>query len=407
MSRGSAAGLRRRAGRAIRSPGVRAFTTGLGRCLRAATGLVLVAAAPLAAQQVRSSLVVSGLRIRYADAIDVTAMTLAPTVTRIGERSVLGASGSLSQPSVGPWSAQGQLDGSYFTTGAGPLGGELSAVAGGSRTEDGVGSGQLRAVARAHVAGSRVGAWAGAGVGTASDGLTSRGTRLTEVGAWAQGASFGVVATLAPTVAADTVRFTDAQLSLRWRGTRAEFDGALGWRSSRRGLAAAEDPDSWASASASLRVTRRLAVVASGGTYPLDPLQGLPAGRFASIGLRLTGPGSGPTDEFARETREVARDRLVRDGIGTLAVRRRGDGRYELRVRVAGADRVELTGDLTAWTPVPMRPQADGWWTLAVDAAPGTYELTVRRDGRAWVVPPGLTERRDEFGGVSGLVSLR
>lgn len=76
------------------------------------------------------------------------------------------------------------------------------------------------------------------------------------------------------------------------------------------------------SATASLRVTRRLAVVASGGTYPFDPLQGLPAGRFASIGLRLTGLGSGPTDEFARETREVARDRLVRDGIGALGVRR-------------------------------------------------------------------------------------
>lgn len=374
----------------------------------------LVACAPLLgapllleAQQVRSSLVLSGLRIRYADALDVTAMALAPTVTRLGARSVVGASGSLSQPRIGPWSAQGQLDGSYLTAGVGPFGGEVSAVIGGSRTEDGVGSGQLRALARAHVAGARVGGWAGVGAGSASDGASSRGTRLAEVGAWMQGASFGAVATLAPTLAADTVRFTDAQLSLRWRGALAELDGVLGWRGGRRGLAVGEDPGTWASVSGSLRVTKRLAVVASGGTYPFDPLQGFPAGRFASVGLRLTGPGSGPGDEFARDAREVARDRLVRDGIGALAVHRRGDGRHELRVRVAGADRVELTGDLTAWTPVPMRAAADGWWTLVVEAEPGTYELTIRRDGRAWVVPPGLAERRDEFGGVSGLVSLR
>lgn len=403
MSRGCAAGFDRSAGRALRSPGVRALVRWCAAPLLAAQFV----GAPLHAQQVRSSLVVSGLRIRYADALDVTAMTLAPTVTRIGARSVLGAHGSFSQPSLGPWSAQGQVDGSYFTGGSGPLGGEVSAVAGGSRTGDGVGSGQLRAIARAHVAGARAGAWAGVGAGTASDGVATRGTRLAEAGAWAQGPAFGLVATLAPTVADDTVRFTDAQLTLRWRGVRAEFDGALGWRTGRRGFTVADDRDAWASASASVRVSPRLAVVASGGTYPFDPLQGFPAGRFASLGLRLTGPGSGGTNEFARETREVARERLVRDGIGALVARRRGDGRYELRLRATGADRVELTGDLTGWAPVRMRAGGDGWWTLDVEAAPGTYELTVRRDGRAWVVPPGLAERRDEFGGVSGLLPLR
>lgn len=368
--------------------------------------LAFVDAAALGAQQVRSSAVLSGVRVRYADALEATALTLSPSVIATGSRAVGGASATLSRPSVGPWSAQGQVMGSYFMQSDAPVSGEVAGTLGGSSAGDGARTGQAQLLARAHLTGATRGAWGGAGVGTAWNGVGWQGTRLVELGAWWQGAHFGLVATHTPTVANDSVRYADTQLLLRWRAARAELDGTLGHRGGRAGSAGVDDPDAWASVSASLRLSPRLALVASGGTYPLDLLQGFASGRFASVGLRITGPGSGDGPEFARSAREVARERLVRDGLGAMTVRRLRAGGYELRLRASGAGRVELTGDLTGWAPVTMRAEPDGWWSLRVDAAPGTHEVTVRRDGRAWIAPPGLPERRDEFGGVSGIVSL-
>jgi hypothetical protein len=37
----------------------------------------------------------------------------------------------------------------------------------------------------------------------------------------------------------------------------------------------------------------------------------------------------------------------------------------------------------------------------------GTHEIALRVDGGAWVVPPGLTMIRDEFGGLSGILVIR
>lgn len=369
--------------------------------------LLLVCSHLLPAQQVRSSVVLGGVRVRYADALDVNAFMLSPAVTVQSGAGVLGASGTFSQPTLGPWSAQGQLSGSYFRSFASPFAFEAGGVAGGSTANDGTHTGHAQAVVRGHLTTARSGAWVGGGAGRAWNGAAWQPTRVAEIGVWMQGEIIGLVASHAPTVANDSVRYADTQLSLRLRGARFELDGLLGHRGGTARATGLDDPTGWGSVSASLRVSERIALVASGGTYPLDLLQGFPSGRFVSMGVRLTGPGSGPSPEFARSASELERDRLLRAGIGALGVRRVAQDRYELRLRAGGAARVEVTGDLTGWEPVAMRAAPDGWWTLVLDGAPGTYELTVRRDGGAWVVPAGLVERRDEFGGVSGLITLR
>ena len=377
---------------------------------RAITRLLLaqaLLAQTLGAQQVRSSIVLGGVRVRYADALDVNALMLSPAVTVQSGAGVLGASGTFSSPTIGPWSAQGQLAGSIFRTVAAPLAIEVGALAGGSTAQDRTRTGHAQAVARAHVTASRAGLWVGGSAGRAWNGAAWQPTRVTELGAWTQGELLGVVATYVPTVANDSVRYADAQLSLRLRSTRFEIDGVLGHRGDASSALGVDDPSTWASVSASMRLSARAAVIASGGTYPLDLLQGFPSGRFVSLGIRLTGPGSGPSPEFARTTDELERDRLLRAGVGALGVRRIAEGRHELRLRASGAQRMEMTGDLTGWQPVAMQAAPDGWWTIVLDGAPGRYELTVRRDGGAWVVPPGLMRRRDEFGGVSGLITLR
>lgn len=372
-----------------------------------AVALLALAAPMLTAQHVRSSVVLGGVRVRYADALDVNALVISPAVTVQSGVGVVGATGTLSRSSLGPWSAQGQLSGSAYRVLAPHFALEVGGLAGGSTTGDATHTGNAQALVRGHVAASRTGLWLGGSAGTAWNGAAWRPTRMAELGAWAQGARLGLVGTIAPTVATDSVRYTDAQLSLRLRGARVEVDAVLGHRSGRARATGLVDPSDWASVSASLRVAARTAIVASGGTYPLDLLQGFPAGRFVSLGVRLTGPGTGPSPEFARATEEIERDRRLRARVGAIAVRRVAAGRYELRLRASGAERMEVTGDLTGWEPVAMRAIPDGWWSVVLSGAPGNYELTVRRDGGAWVVPPGLVERRDEFGGASGIVTLR
>jgi hypothetical protein len=360
----------------------------------------------LSAQQVRSSVVLGGVRIRYADALEVSALTFSPAVTLQSGANVFGASGTVSQPSLGSWSGQFSLAGSTFRPLRGPVAVELGANGVGSTTGDGARTGHVQAQGRAHLISTRAGMWAGTGLGSTWSGASWQTTRVGELGVWGQGDAVGALVSWSPIVANDSVRYTDLLVALRWRGRRLEVDGTLGQRSGAARATNVADPSAWASVSASWRVSARTAIVASGGTYPLDLLQGFPSGRFASVGVRLTGPGSGASPEFAREPEEIERDRLVR-GVSALRVRRVGAGRFELRLRASGASRMEITGDLTGWEPVPMRAEPDGWWVLALASEPGTYEITVRRDGGAWLVPPGSRVRRDEFGGQSGLLTLR
>ena len=378
------------------------------RTLGGLAAVLLALAAPrLTAQQVQSSVVFGGVRVRYADALDVNAFMISPAVTLQSDNSVVGVTGTISQPSLGPWSAQGQLAVSVNRALASRFALEVGGLAGGSTTGDGTRTGNAQALVRGHVGASRAGLWLGGGAGTAWNGAGWQPTRLTEAGVWAQSERVGIVATITPTVANDSVRYADSQLSLRLRGARVEVDGVLGHRSGGARGTGYVDPSDWASVNMSIRVSARTAIVASGGAYPLDLLQGFPAGRFVSLGLRLTGPGSGPSPEFARTTEELGADRLLRSRVGAVVVRRVAGGRYELRLRASGAERMEIMGDLTGWEPVAMQAAPDGWWSLVLDGAPGTHEIALRRDRGVWVVPPGLVERTDEFGSAFGIITLR
>lgn len=377
--------------------------------LRRSVGFVALVCLPLVvdAQQVRSSVVLGGVRVRYAEALDLSAVTLAPAVTLQSRTGVLGANGTISQPSTGGWSAQGLLAGSSYRQLGRRFAAEGGANAGGSASGDGTTTGSGQVLARGHMLFDWAGAWIGAGLGSSWNGVAWQATQVGEVGAWTQWNAVGLVASWSPTAANDSVRYADMLLSVRWRGRRLELDGTLGHREGSARPTGVNDPSDWVSASASYRLSDRLAAVFGAGTYPLDLLQGFPAGRFVSFGVRLTGPGRGAAPEFARGTDEVAADRRLRTGVSATLVRRLDDQRVELRFRASGAERLEITGDLTGWAPVAMRAEPDGWWRVVLAGAPGTYEFTVRRDGGDWFVPPGMVEHRDEFGGIAGVVTLR
>lgn len=380
------------------------------RCLIGTSG-VLVCALMLAstaatAQRVQSSIAVGGVNVRYDDAFAVTALSLNPTIAVQGAHALLAGVATLSSARAGGWSAQGQLAGSAFTPAVGPLSAEFTGLAGGSTHADGTGTGQAQVIGRAHASGNRGGAWIGAGAGRAWDGLAWRPSRVSEVGTWFQVANVRVTASYAPTAVADTLRYSDTQFSARLRMPRVELDAFLGLRRG-SGAGSAVNPDTWGSLSASVRISPRLAIVVSGGTYPPDLMQGFPSGRFTLLGLRITGPGSGAAPAIARSASELSQEHASRAGLKGFHVRDLSAQRREIRVRAPAARTVELTGDFTGWTAVALTAAADGWWILTVSLAPGSYEMSVRIDGGAWLVPSDLPARRDEFGGVSAILTVR
>lgn len=157
-------------------------------------------------------------------------------------------------------------------------------------------------------------------------------------------------------------------------------------------------PPQWLWGEAAHPISRRFSIVAAGGTRPRRPELAQHGGSFALLGIRLeTGAESAPPPVVAPPDA----------GLGTQVIPL-ARNRYLLQLRLPGARRVELTGDVTNWTPVAMRavPGVRHSWELVLEAAPGMYAINIRTDGNDWIVPPGLVAVPDRFGGTAGLLTL-
>ena len=186
------------------------------------------------------------------------------------------------------------------------------------------------------------------------------------------------------------VMLTTAYSTLRWDGTRVEFESVAGVT-----VSALTAPRRWAQASLAYRLWPHLAVVASAGSrapqvYALDP-----AGEHrTSVALRFSEwQSSAPRPTLA-----------ARAQISDCRLHALGAARYAIRVRAAGARRVELTGDMTQWQPIPMAFLGAGRWEAIVEMNPGLHQLNLRADGGAWLPPPGFPTAIDGFAGEVGIV---
>jgi hypothetical protein len=54
-----------------------------------------------------------------------------------------------------------------------------------------------------------------------------------------------------------------------------------------------------------------------------------------------------------------------------------------------------------------MKAAGRDWWTVTLPLSTGAYQMNVRVNGGEWLVPPGLTPLKDEFGGTTGLLVVR
>lgn len=379
----------------------------------AALVALLVASAPVAgAQRVTASLDAGGIRVGYADTSYSSAALVSPAVRADWARARVSASGTFSRFAGNVWSSNGVVATSLYTPAAGPLLGEIAGSAGGSAHQDGTRTAQLFSLARAHLVGSTLGLFAGAGAGRTLDGFAWRNVRLAEAGASARAGGAIMIATVSPVAVGDTVRYVDSRLTVSWVARRVEIRGEAGNRAGQQLPALPGSVRSWGNASAAAWLAPRFALVASAGTYPVDYTQGFPGGRYMSLGIRVRS-GSGRSyvsgeRPSAGEARTPSSTAAARAGVLDFRVVTIG-GVRTLQVRAPRARTVEVQGDPTGWRPVSLvRTRDDGWWstTLPAATARGTYQLNVRVNGGAWVVPPGLVQLKDEFGGVVGLLVI-
>lgn len=347
-----------------------------------------------------------GVAVRYADTLNASAATLTPRAAADWGRGLAEVSGTYSQFASGGWSTQGALSGSLFTPFAHGLLGELAGSGGGSAHQDGTRTGEVLINARLHF--MRMGGdfFAGSGGGRTWFGGGSSRVLLGEAGASTTLRDVTTTLVLSP-VAVDSLRYMDGQLTMSWTRAKLDLSAVLGIRLGDQLTALGGTARSWGSLNAVRWLGARFALVAAGGTYPIDPTQGFPGGRFVSFSIRMATrrareAQSASVQQPQLETRPDSGLAVVTD-FETL---RAGVGSVTLRVEAPQARVVEITGDFTGWTPVALQLESTGWWTVTLPMGPGKYQMNLRLDGGNWLVPPGLLAMLDEFGGRVGLLII-
>jgi len=363
-------------------------------------------ASRLSAQQVVSSVDVSGTGIWYADTIRSAGSSLSPALRLDWSRATLAASANVSQLGNGGLSFQGAVAPSVFTPSAGLFTMEIAPSFGGSTHRDGTRTGEAIGTVRAHLIDNRVGGWIGGGVGRTWDGATWRGVLETEAGAWLRRGDATSLISVTPTVVQDTIRYTDLQVALRYPTNAFELGLTAGVRGGSVGAAVGGTSRAWGSVSVVDWVASRVAIVGSAGSYPVDLTQGYPGGRFVSVALRLASRNSRTLDRASASATTSTAPIADPPASMTFEVQTVRGNQRTLRVKASSARNVELNGDFTQWQPVRLARATDGSWVATLPITPGTHQITIRLDGGRWIAPPGLLTSTDEFGGVVGILAI-
>jgi hypothetical protein len=248
--------------------------------------------------------------------------------------------------------------------------------------------------------------FAGAGVGRASFGGGAQRILVGEIGASTQIKTFDATFVVSP-IALDSVKYADTQLSLSWSRRNVDFGALFGVRVGDQVTDLGATAKAWGSLTAVAWLKPHLAAVLSGGTYPIDPTQGFPGGRFLSASIRLARgvrsapppvpPAVGPDSSGLLEASAVQRFTWGKSGSSAVT----------LRAQVPLAQTVEISGDFTNWIPVRLSSTTDGSWAVTLPLKPGNYQMNIRVNGGPWRVPPGLLSMADEFGGSVGLLIIK
>ena len=368
---------------------------------------LLVFASPVCAQRNETPLDAGAVALRYADTLNAGAATITPRAAAQWERGAAEVTGTYSQFTTGGWSAQGALSGSLFAPTASGFLAEVAGFAGGSTHHDGTRTGQVLANGRLHFMRTRGELFLGAGGGRTWVGGGSRSVVLGEAGVSAMIRNVDATLTASPAMVEDSIKYVDGQLSLSWTRERLDLAALIGTRFGDQLTSLGGTARTWGNLTAVASMTPRVALVLSGGTYPIDPTQGFPGGRFVSASVRFATRRVRETPPLQPQQAQV--ETSVTEGVPAVTsfvAERSHAGWVTLRVNAPRAKVVEVSGDFTNWTPVSLERASDGVWSATFPITPGKYQMNLRLDGGKWLVPPGLLSMLDEFGGSVGLLVI-
>jgi hypothetical protein len=378
--------------------------------LRGALIAILLLGRASHAQKVESSLDVGGAALRYADTATTGAATITPHLVADWSSGFIEAAGTYSQfTSGGGWSTQGSLSASRFIPAGRGVFAEVGGFAGGSTHSDGTRTGEVIANGRLHITRASSEFFLGFGGGRTWDDTAWKRLLVGEVGVSIGSGLTNALLTISPTMVNDSIKYTDAQAALSWKGDVMDFGALLGFRLGDQLTTLSANVRSWANASAVFWVVPQIGIAVGGGNYPVDPTQGFPGGRFVSLSLRLAQgrrPGHHPNDQSGQESRSPDLAPNTTPAVTTFIASRGVGDTVTLRVNAPDARVVEISGDFTNWVPVQLAPAGGGWWSSTIPIKSGKYQMNVRVNGGQWIVPPGLLSMVDEFGGTVGLLVI-
>ena len=190
-------------------------------------------------------------------------------------------------------------------------------------------------------------------------------------------------------------RFADLEGSLRWEVGPLELYAQTGHRF---GDAYDVTPDSrqWSSASATIWLSDRIAIIGGGGRQPALPLRGLPARSYGMAGLEVA---YAPMSKSAVPV-SLPHAVLVRSFDVHVAT----NGMQKIVIHVGGVETVDITGDFSDWAPLTLVRRGRDLWELSVPLAPGVHQINVRVDNGPWMAPPGIPTVRSAYDGDVGLL---
>ena len=357
--------------------------------MRAAALVVLIlTAVPVSLTAQEASLLAGGVHARYADSVSGSAALFSLRLRGTSPSATGTFEGLFSPFAAGAGALQlGGHGVAFGSLGAGVFAGVSGSVMANNFT-GGPWSGGAAVGPVFAFSGQRVLATLGASVGAlrrVDESSFAVGTGYLRIGyEVARGISLegGMIGTTA-----DTIRYGDAKLGVSFRNRRILVSFGGGGRIG--GLA--DDP--WGQARVEFFAAPWLALEGTAGRYPRD-LSGFTSGVFASLGARI---------RFGRSRSESfdAPEPAVR-------IDRSETGRVRISITYdKNATTLEIAGDWSDWTPLPLRHEGSDRWSIELQLQPGTYKYALLVDGEHWTIPTGAPSLPDDFGGEVGLLIVR
>ncbi|UCG88666.1 MAG: glycogen-binding domain-containing protein [Gemmatimonadota bacterium] len=342
--------------------------------------------------------------VDYEGFLGSGALYVTPTLRYNTTDVSLGASGSYVLFESSNRILQGLAAGAWRTRLTGRLRAELSASAGINVYANYPGYGHLLGRARLHYGRATSGMWAGAASGQSYIGSASTTPLQLELGGWTVYRGLALNATVMRSWFADTA-YVDLLGAALWHNGSLRIDGSLGLRTWSEG----GGQGIYGELHILLPVHDLIAAQVAGGRYPSDPIRGVIAANYVSIGVRIEAfntRGATPSVEPSMYSRETEGSEALAPGEASLTVRSSSRLNRIICVAAPGAESVELSGDFTDWRALPLSRTSPECWEITVPIPSGAYRVNVRLDGGRWVVPRGLRIEDDEFGGRVGILVI-